>query len=107
MKNFRNIFLVLLFSLSFCLVTNAQQDRVGGNSVSGSPINVIPTNEQNNFTAPTFSLPEMSSSNTETGTAANDVLPIDSNLVILLVAGILFAFYKFQVRKKSKANSIS
>lgn len=107
MKNFRNILLVLLISFSFCLATYAQEDRMGGNPVTGSSINNLPTNEATQFSAPTFSLPEMASSNTETGVQSNDTFPIDSNLVVLLLAGIAFAFYKFQAYKKSKGNSIS
>lgn len=101
MKNFKDLFLTLLFSLSFSLVSIAQDERPRSNSLSGT--NTITTDELTTLTTLGDTPPEMVGSSDPNPT---DDLPIDSHLVVLLFAGLLFAFYKFQIGK-SKVNSNS
>lgn len=91
MKKFKNILLVITFTLLLPLLSIAQ-------TVETAPTNKVPTGGSSVF------MPEMTSG--ETGTLANDTVayPIDSNLWVLIFLGCIYLFFKYlAVNNRSKS----
>ena len=92
MKKFKNILLVIIFTLLLPLLSIAQTLEV-------APPDKVPAGGSSVF------MPEPTSG--ETGTSANDTVayPIDSNLWVLILVGSAFVFYKYKAVNKNRTNS--
>lgn len=93
MKKFKNILLVIIFTLLLPLLSIAQMLEV-------APPDKVPAGGSSVF------MPEPTSG--ETGTLANDdtvAVPIDTNLWVLILVGSAFVFYKYKAVNKNRTNS--